>query len=238
MRKRQNNKVKILVSIIGKEEEGKLAATINEFCTAMHFSGLGHGTARSHHRSYFGFDDIDKRATFSLIPESLDRKILSALNRELKLYLPGRGIAFTMPLSTISSIVEEPILTAAEKDAKSNKAQVKKKERKTMHELVIAVVSEKFTDTAIEAARGAGATGATVFHTRSVSNAKIEEAMGTSLPSETETVFILTSDEHKMEIMEAIRDSAGLKTDGGAIIFSVPVDDLVGIGRFAEDIEE
>ncbi len=238
MRKRQNNKVKILVSIIGKEEEGKLAATINEFCTAMHFSGLGHGTARSHHRSYFGFDDIDKRATISLIPESLDRKILGALNRELKLYLPGRGIAFTMPLSTISSIVEEPILTAAEKDVKSNKAQAKKKERKTMHELVIAVVSEKFTDTAIEAARVAGATGATVFHTRSVANAKIEEAMGTSLPSETETVFILTSDEHKMKIMEAIRDSAGLKTDGGAIIFSVPVDDLVGIGRFAEDIEE
>ena len=237
MKKRQNNRVKILVSIIEREDENKLAATINEFCTAMHFSGLGHGTARSHHRSYFGFDDIDKRATFSLIPESLDRKILSALNRELKLYLPGRGIAFTMPISAISSIVEEPILTAAEKDTKS-KAQRTKKERKTMHELVIAVVSEKFTDTAVEAARGAGATGATVFHTRSVSNAKIEEAMGTSLPSETDTVFILTSAEHKMKIMEAIRDSAGLKTDGGAIIFSVPVDDLVGIGRFAEDIEE
>ena len=107
-----------------------------------------------------------------------------------------------------------------------------------MHELVIAVVSEKYSDTAIDAARSAGATGATIFHTRSVSNAKIEEAMGTSLPTETDTVFILTSAEYKMKIMEAIRDSAGLKTDGGAIIFSVPVDDLVGIGRFAEELEE
>ena len=36
---------------------------------------------------------------------------------------------------------------------------------------------------------------------------------------------------------EAVRDVAGLKTDGGAIIFSLPVDDLVGIGRFEEYID-
>ena len=35
--------------------------------------------------------------------------------------------------------------------------------------------------------------------------------------------------------MEAIRDSAGLKTEGSAVIFSLPVDDLVGIGRFDEE---
>ena len=38
--------------------------------------------------------------------------------------------------------------------------------------------------------------------------------------------------------MEAVRDNAGLKTDGGAIIFSLPVDDLVGIGRFNGEISE
>ena len=37
--------------------------------------------------------------------------------------------------------------------------------------------------------------------------------------------------------MEAIRDAAGLKTEGGAIIFSLPVDDLVGIGRFNGEID-
>ena len=35
--------------------------------------------------------------------------------------------------------------------------------------------------------------------------------------------------------MEAIRDCAGLKTDGGAVLFSLPVDSLVGLGRFVED---
>jgi hypothetical protein len=37
--------------------------------------------------------------------------------------------------------------------------------------------------------------------------------------------------------MEAVRDAAGLKTEGGAVIFALPVDDLVGIGRFEDYID-
>ena len=106
-----------------------------------------------------------------------------------------------------------------------------------MHELVIAVVNSKYTDVAIDAARAAGATGATIFHTRSVNNAKAEQSIGTTLRQETDSIFFLTSLEYKTKIMEAVRDVAGLKTDGGAIIFSLPVDDLVGIGRFEEYID-
>lgn len=233
MKKSQNQRVKLLISIISKDQQTKLTETINRSCTAMHFSGIGHGTARSHHRSYFGIDDVEKRVTFSLIPSNVEKSILTSIGKELKLYLLGRGIAFTTPLSAISNIVEEPILASVEK-AKSTA----KKEKKIMHELVIAVVDEKYSDVAVEAARTAGATGATVFHTRSVDNAKIEQAMGTALAEDTDTIFFLTTSEYKLKIMEALRDSAGLKTDGSAVIFSVPVDELVGIGRFEENSDE
>ena len=106
-----------------------------------------------------------------------------------------------------------------------------------MHELVIAVVNRKYTDTAIEAARAAGATGATVFHTKSVNNAKAEQAIGTTIDQETDSVLFLTTREYKTRIMEAVRDVAGLKTEGGAVIFSLPVDDLVGIGRFEDYVD-
>ena len=240
MRKKPDDKrVKVLVSIIGKADQERLTETINGYCTAMHFSGIGHGTARSHHRSYFGIDDVEKRVTFSLIPSHLEHTLLNAVGRELKLYLLGKGIAFTMPLSGISNIVEEPIISVPEKEnSRTNKSPVSKKEKSIMHELVIAVVNEKYSDAAVEAARAAGATGATVFHTRSVDNAKIEEAMGASLPDDTDSIFFLTTKEYKLKIMEAIRDSAGLKTEGSAVIFSLPVDDLVGIGRFDGTIKE
>ena len=239
MKRRQNdNQVKLLVTIINKEDQSKLTKSINKCCTAMHFSGIGHGTARSHHRSYFGIDDIEKRVTLSLIPSYLEHHILSTVGKDLRLYLLGRGIAFTLPLSGISNIIEEPILASPEREVKNQKTTVSKKEKTSMNELVIAVVNEKYSDTAVDAARAAGATGATVFHTRSVDNAKMEGAMGTSIPEETDTIFFLTNKEYKYKIMEAIRDSAGLKTEGSAVIFSVPVDDLVGIGRFDTGLDE
>jgi nitrogen regulatory protein PII len=228
----------MLVSIINKADQEKLTETLNRYCTAMHFSGIGHGTARSHHRSYFGIDDVEKRVTFSLVPGNLEHTLLNAIGRELKLYLLGKGIAFTMPLSSISNIVEEPIISTPERENRTIKSHVSKKEKTSMHELVIAVVNEKYSDVAIDAARAAGATGATVFHTRSVDNAKIEGAMGASIPEETDTIFFLTNNEYKLKIMEAIRDSAGLKTEGSAVIFSIPVDDLIGIGRFDGETDD
>ena len=231
------NRVKLLVAIINKEDEIKLCETVNEVSAALHFSGLGNGTAPSSHKSFFGFHEIDKRVTMSLIPADLEHKVLNAIGHTLKLYLLGRGIAFTMPLTGISAIVEQGIL--ADVRSQNDKAAVKrgnisKKEKSNMHELVIAVVNRKFTDEAIDAARAAGATGATVFHTKSVANQKAEHLIGTTVQQETDSVFFLTSSEYKLKIMEAVRDVAGIKTEGGAIIFSMPVDDLVGIGRFDE----
>ena len=240
MKQTQTKQVKLLVGIINKEDEEKFTDIVNEYATAVHFSGVGHGTARSSYMNYFGFNEIEKRITTSLIPNTLEHTILSAIGHGLKLYLVGRGIAFTVPLSGISSIINDAVLSSADKTDKQQERRApisKKKEKVTMHELVIAVVSTKYTDTAIEAARAAGATGATVFHTRSVNNAKAEQSIGTSLEQETDAVFFLTTYEYKSKIMEAVRDAAGLKTEGGAVIFSLPVDDLVGIGRFEDYVD-
>ena len=118
----------------------------------------------------------------------------------------------------------------------SNEIALRKVEiQKTQEQLK--ELQSKF-NAALEAARSAGATGATIFHTHSVDNAKIEQAMGASIPADSDSIFFLTTKEYKLKIMEAIRDSAGLKTEGSAVIFSIPVDDLVGIGRFDEQMVE
>ena len=234
--KQEPNRVKLLIGIINKEDEGRFTEIVNDCATAVHFSGVGHGTARSSYMNYLGLGEVEKRMTLSLIPASSERSILNAIGHGLKLYLVGRGIAFTTPLSGISNIINDAVLSGAEKTDRRTPTS-KKKEKETMHELVIAVVNTKYTDIAIDAARAAGATGATVFHTKSINNDKAEQVIGTSISRETESILILTTLEYKTKIMEAIRDAAGLKTEGGAIIFSLPVDDLVGVGRFEDYID-
>ena len=70
-----------------------------------------------------------------------------------------------------------------------------------------------------------------------MNNQKAAQRIGTTISQETDSVLFLTTLEYKNKIMEAVRDAAGLKTEGGAVIFSLPVDDLVGIGRFEDYID-
>ena len=231
-------RVKLLVCIIKKGDEIALTEACNEQCVALSFSGLGYGTAKSHYLSYLGLDEIEKRIVYSLIPNYCESRVLKAINKQLKLYLMGNGIAFTIPLSGISNLISNAILsTPYREDATETQKNNKEREARKMHELIVAVVNQKFTDTVLDASRAAGATGATILHTRSVNNKQVEQVLGTSFKQETDTIAFLTSSEYKQKIMEAIRECAGLKTDGGAILFSLPVDSIVGIGRFEEDEE-
>ena len=229
-------RAKLLVCIIKKEDEIALCEACNEVCVSLHFSGIGFGTARSNYMSYLGLDEVEKRVVYSLIPNYCEARVLKAINRRLKLYLMGNGIAFTIPLSGISSIVSNAILsTPVKEETVTAPAKNNDKERNSMHELIIAVVNQKYTDNVLDCTRAAGATGATILHTRSVSNKQAEQLIGTSFRQETDTIALLTTYEYKAQIMEAIRETAGLKTEGGAVIFSLPVDSLIGIGRFDDD---
>lgn len=230
-------RAKLLVCIIKKGEEIALTEACNEVSVSLHFSAIGYGTAKSNYMSFLGLDEIEKRMVYALIPNYCESRVLRAINRKLKLYLMGNGIAFTIPLSGISSIVSNAILeTPFREEMIAENTKNTEKERNKMHELVVAVVNQKFTDKVLDCSRAAGATGATILHTRSVNNKQAEQLIGTTFMQETDTIAILTSREYKANIMEAIRQNAGLKTDGGAVLFSLPVDSLVGIGRF-EDTE-
>ena len=231
-------RVKLLVCIIKKGDEIALTEACNEQCVALSFSGLGYGTAKSHYMSYLGLDEIEKRIVYSLIPDYCESRVLKAINKKLKLYLMGNGIAFTIPLSGISNLISNAILsTPYREETTETQKNTKEREKRKMHELIVAVVNQKFTDAVLDASRAAGATGATILHTRSVNNKQVEQVLGTTFKQETDTIAFLTSSEYKQKIMEAIRECAGLKTDGGAILFSLPVDSLVGIGRFEESEE-
>lgn len=232
----ESRRAKLLVCIIKKGNELALTEACQECCPTLNFTGLGYGTAKSHYMSYLGLDEVEKRVVYALIPNYCEGSILRAINKRLKLYLMGNGIAFTIPLSGISSIISGAILTTQNRDDAPATQKLKTiKEKSKMHELIIAVVNQNFTDAVLDCSRAAGATGATIFHTRSINNKQVEQLLGTSFKQETDTLFFLTSHEYKQKIMEAIRECAGLKTDGGAILFSVPVDTLIGLGRFEQD---
>ena len=102
------------------------------------------------------------------------------------------------------------------------------------HELIVVAVQSGYAEEVMDAARNAGAAGGTLIHAATLNNKKAEQLIGVTLQNETDILLIVTKKEGKIAIMNAIRDAAGLKTDAGGVLFSLPVDHLVGVGGISE----
>lgn len=232
--KNHGKRVKFLLSIVEHGNGEEVTKIINDFGLSMNFEALGDGTAKSNLLSYFGLGSSKKDVVMSLIPDMIEHKILNQIASDLKLYLPGNGISFTIPLASISSVVSNTILSSTVKKEDIQKGE---KNMEGKYVLIVCSVKQNFTDNVVEAARAAGATGGTILNARGIGNDKAEHFLGIIVNEAVDVVLIVSLSLDKMRIMEAIKEVAGITTSGNGVIFSLPIDELVGIGRFEQKVE-
>lgn len=109
--------------------------------------------------------------------------------------------------------------------------------KKFEHELILCIVNEGFSEVVMEAAREAGASGGTIIHARGTANKEAEEFFKITIQPEKEIVMILVPAKIKEAVLHALYQSAGLKTPGQGIAFSLPVDNVIGISSFNKQAE-
>ncbi len=228
-------RLKLLVGAVASADAAEVTEICNRFGAALSYSFEAFGTARTAVLDYLGLGDTSRRVIFSLIPDSAERAILEGIQKEMELYLVGKGICFTLPLTGVSSIVANGLLKAAPKDKTSGRESGMNEETRR-YDLIIAAMESGFADEAMNAARAAGAAGGTLIHATTLNNRKAEQLIGITLQQETEILMILTKREGKLSIMRAIQEAAGLKTDAGGVLFSLPVDNLIGVGSMSPDM--
>lgn len=231
--KKKQPRLKLLIGVVASGDAAEVAEICNREGAALSYSFEAFGTARTAVLDYLGLGETPKRVVFSLIAESAEKAILEGIQKEMSLYLVGKGICFTLPLTGVSSIVANGILKSAPQDKTVGRDNGMKEER--MYDLIIAAMESGFADDAMNAAREAGAAGGTLIHATTLNNRKAEQLIGVTLQKETEVLMILTKREGKLPIMRAIQETAGLKTDAGGVLFSLPVDNLIGVGSMSPE---
>ena len=105
------------------------------------------------------------------------------------------------------------------------------------YDLVVAIINRGFADYVVSAARDAGATGATIIYGRGTADAD-KQVMGISLQPEREVVLILVKKTERVKIMQEIADKTSLMEEGRGLCFSLPVSQVYGIKRVAEQKKE
>ena len=103
--------------------------------------------------------------------------------------------------------------------------------------VILCIINNGFSETAMDAAKQFGAKGGTVIHGRGTASKEAEKFFNISIQPEKEIVLILVNKEDKEKILHSIYQNVGLNSPGQGIAFTVPVDQVVGIGSNTENKE-
>ena len=100
-----------------------------------------------------------------------------------------------------------------------------------MHfKLIIALVEDERTDPVMEAARKAGATGATVIsHARGEGVETAKTFLGLSLETQRDMLLFLVEEHLSRRILETIEEVGAFDEKGRGIAFQLDVEDAVGV---------
>lgn len=94
---------------------------------------------------------------------------------------------------------------------------------------IVAIVERGRADRIVDAAKTAGATGATIFYGRGTGEPEIKKFLQVHIEAFKEIILILSEKENLQEIMTAMVIAGELKKPGMGVIFTVPVQNLIGL---------
>ena len=77
---------------------------LNGFEVNFQTAALGQGTAKSETLHLLGLEESDKGVIFSVIREDKSEEILRNLDEKFKTIRNGKGVAFTIPLTSVIGV--------------------------------------------------------------------------------------------------------------------------------------
>ena len=233
-------KLELLITIMDAYLEDSIIDIFEELGVAAAFMTYGSGTVKSKVHEMLGYGGPKKLVSLAIMTGKMSEMAMDSMDSEIDLSRPGTGIALSISLSSISKKLSDISLKAEETlqvDEDSHKgSDIMLRAQQEPFQLIIAVVNSGHFDLVMEAAKGAGAKGGTVVHARSLGSKEAVKYLGITVQPEKDLVLILSRKENRLPIMEAITHEAGLHSDAAGVCFSLPVNDVVGVGALIDNL--
>lgn len=225
---------KLLVAIVDRGKGADLVEIYRAQGLPLDYLCPGMGTANSRLLDYFGLAQTQKDVVLSFAPARRVRAVMEAVNARFDLSSPGRGILFSCPLSSVSGQVPQ-ILNNGDVPLEEESYV----ETPNKYDLIVVIVNRGDTDIVMDAARSAGARGGTVVHGRRMGVDDAETRLGFVLEPEKDIIAMVVNHGQKLDVMRAVNKASGLTTPSRGILFSLPVEDMMGLqGLLGADDEE
>lgn len=223
----------LMIAIIDRNRTREFAEFYEKYGIFVNFITLGKGTAGIEVLDYFGLENTEKSVIFSVVTKESWKKIRIGLQKDMGIDVPGTGIAFIIPMSSIGGKKQLEFLTENQTFELGEESTLKD----TKYELLVVIANQGYTELIMDAARKGNAGGGTVIHAKGTGMQGAEKFLGVTLAAEKEIIYIVIKKEDKNAIMKAIMEEAGMSSKAKSIVFSLPVTGTAGM-RLLEDSPE
>lgn len=214
----------LLNVIVRRDQSEYLSEFMEEHKIDTSLTMLCEGTASKSLLNLLGLERTEKVLSYTMTTFARAKKLMRALVSELGLDMPGGGVAFTVPVSSLAGTSCLRYFTESQ-DIILGEVN----EMPFAYELIIAIVNRGHVDEVMDAAREAGAMGGTVIHAKGTNPEGANRFFGVSIADEKEMILILTAAVEKNTIMRAIMDKAGIQSPAHTVMFSLPVESVAGL---------
>lgn len=116
------NRLELLVTIVERGKAEFYADLLQQFEVNMQFVALGHGTANEKVLGYLGLSEAEKAVIFSVIQQNKIADAMALLEEKFNTIKNGKGIAYTIPFSSVIGTLIYGFLSNNRMAVKENKA--------------------------------------------------------------------------------------------------------------------
>lgn len=211
----------VLLSIVERDKGKKLIKELENIDIRTNFQIVGFGTAPTEMMDIFGLGTNDKDIVISLGSGEVIKNMMANFGTNFASHSKYGGIMIILEVLAASRILTELLDLGSDKNAERGDGPMKNEHH---NNLVIISVNEGYSDSVMQIARKAGATGGTVIKGRLAEIEQFAELGKKDIDGEREILCILAPRETSRKIMEDVNKDFGLTSDANGIVFAIPTE--------------
>ena len=216
-------RIYVLLSIIERGKRKSFIEMMKKKNVTFHLQTVGHGTAPSEMMDLFGLSSNDKDIIISMAPQSVVNEMVTESEQSPDSIQKFNGLTIVLATAAINRLTAAVLSGALRgNNEKGDVSTMSKSENK--YHLILMSVNQGFSESVMQCAKTAGATGGTVIRGRVAQAGEFEHFTDIPMNDEKEIIAILAPIGICPQIMESVNREYGLTTEAGGVICSVAVE--------------
>ena len=216
----------LLCTIVERGGGQRAFRTYEKHGIALHYRISGEGTASSDLLDLLGFGTSERDILISPARRSAVDALVEEIHRDGS-HMRAKGILFVLPLTAASAKIAGALLGTHISNAEEGTAMEQNAKKQSM---ILVAVNQGYTEAVMATAKAAVARGGTVIRSHILRSEEHDSFGGPTFAGERELLVIVASSQgERNAIMESIDKAHGGESAAHAILYSMPIEQMVHI---------